>query len=73
MEGPMAEEKWTFERVRNEINDARTKMFVVYKVLETGNLKFSEAPEWALVVNPLLREVTDFAAKIKDLVGEENV
>ena len=28
----MAEEKWTFERVRTEINDARTKMFVVFKV-----------------------------------------
>jgi hypothetical protein len=67
----MAEEKWTFEKVRSEINEARTKMFVVLKVLETGNLKFAEAPEWALVVNPLLREVADYAAKIKELVGEE--
>ncbi len=69
----MAEEKWTFERVRSEINDARSKLFVVFKVLETGNLKFAEHPEWALVVNPLLREVTDYVAKIKGVVGEENV
>jgi len=72
MEELMAEEKWTFERVRSEINEARTKMFVVFKVLETGNLKFAEHPEWALVVSPLVKDVSDYAAKIGDLVGEES-
>ncbi len=67
----MAEEKWTFERVRTEINEARTKMFVVFKVLETGNLKFAEHPEWALVVSPMLKELSVYAAKIKDFVGQE--
>ncbi len=67
----MAEEKWTFERVRTEINDARTKMFVVFKVLETGNLKFAEHPEWALVVSPMLKVLSDYAAKIKDFMGQE--
>lgn len=71
MEEPMAEEKWTFERVRTEINDARTKMFVVFKVLETGNLKFAEHPEWALVVSPMLKELSDYSAKIKDFMGQE--
>ncbi len=67
----MADAKWTFERVRSEIDEARTKMFVVFKVLETGNLKFSEHPEWALVVNPLLKEISDFSSKIGELVGKE--
>lgn len=67
----MTEPKWTFERVRSEINEARTKLFVVFKVLETGNLKFAEHPEWALVVTPLLKEISDYGAKISDFVGEE--
>jgi hypothetical protein len=71
MEEPMTEEKWTFEKVRTEINEARTKMFVVFKVLETGNLKFAEHPEWALVVSPMLKELSDYAAKIKDFMGQE--
>jgi hypothetical protein len=71
MEELMAEEKWTFERVHSEINEARTKMFVVFKVLETGNLKFAENPEWALVVSPLLKDISDYEAKIRDFVGEE--
>ena len=34
----MTEEKpkWTMERIRNEVYDARTKLFVIAKVLETG-------------------------------------
>jgi hypothetical protein len=71
MEELMAEEKWTFDRVRSEINEARTKMFVVFKVLETGNLKFAEHPEWALVVSPVLKEISDYAAKIGEFVGKE--
>ena len=67
----MADEKWTFEKVHSEINEARTKMFVVFKVLEAKNMKFSEHPEWALVVSPLLKEVSDYAAKISALVGQE--
>jgi hypothetical protein len=67
----MAEEKWTFEKVHSEISEARTKVFVVFKVLETGNLKFADHPEWALVVNPLLREISDYADKIRGFVGED--
>lgn len=64
----MTEQKWDMQRIRQEIYDARTKLFVVAKILETGNLTFSENPEWALVVDPLLKEVTEQADKIKEFV-----
>jgi len=64
----MEEPKWTMERVHKEVLEARTKIFVVTKVLETGNLKFAENPEWALVVEPLLKDLLDNTAKIRELV-----
>jgi len=63
--------KWNMERVRQEIYDARTKIFVVTKVLETGSLKPDEYPEWVLVIKPLLREIEENVAKLKSLLGEE--
>jgi len=69
----MSEEKpkWTMERVRDEIYEARTRIFVVAKVLETGTLKPDEHPEWVLVTKPLLREIDENVAKIRTMLGEE--
>jgi len=67
----MSEQKWTMERIHKEIADARTKIFVVGKVLETGNLKFSEHPEWALVIGPVLKDLVDHAGEIQQLLKEE--
>jgi hypothetical protein len=60
--------KWTMERVRDEIYQARTKMFVVAKVLETGAINPAEHPEWVLVIKPLLRDLVQFSDKIRSLI-----
>jgi len=67
----MTEPKWNMERIHKEIYDARTKMFVISKVLETGSLKFSDYPEWALVIRPLLKEMIEFAGNIQEKVADE--
>lgn len=67
----MSEPKWNMERIHKEIYDARTKMFVISKVLETGSLKFSDYPEWALVIRPLLKEMMQFAGYIQEKVADE--
>jgi hypothetical protein len=67
----MSEPKWNMERIHKEIYDARTKMFVISKVLETGSLKFSDYPEWALVVRPLLKEMIQYAGNIQEQMGDE--
>lgn len=68
----MAEEKkWNVERVHKEISDARTTMFVVTKVLETGSVDFSEHPEWVLVIRPLLRDLMKNVDRISELLGIE--
>lgn len=58
--------KWTVERIRNEVYDARTKLFVITKVLETGNIKLHEQPEWVLVLTPLLTELQEYTAAIQE-------
>ena len=67
----MSEEKWTIERVRKEIYEARTRMFVVAKVLETGGIKPNEHPEWLVVIRPLLKDLTENVEKIKAFLDEE--
>ncbi len=67
----MSEPKWNMEKIHKEIYDARTKMFVIFKVLETGSIKFSDYPEWALVVRPLLKDMMQFASKIEEQLGNE--
>jgi hypothetical protein len=67
----MSEPKWNVEKIHKEIYDARTKMFVISKVLETGSLNFSDHPEWALVIRPLLKEVIQFAGSIQEKMGDE--
>ncbi len=67
----MSEPKWNMERIHKEIYEARTKMFVISKVLETGSLKFSDHPEWALVMRPLLKEMMDYVVNIQEKVAEE--
>jgi hypothetical protein len=73
MEAIMTDEKpaWTVERVHREIAAAKTKVFVVTKYLETGNLKLSESPEWVLVIRPLLRDIIANAEKIQAMLGDE--
>lgn len=63
--------KWTMERVRDEIYNARTKVFVVAKVLETGSIDPKEHPEWVLVIRPLLNELTEYADKIRALMPDD--
>ncbi|MBI4961996.1 MAG: hypothetical protein HY913_01845 [Desulfomonile tiedjei] len=64
----MAEEKWSVERIHKEIYDARTKMFVITKVLETGNIKISEYPEWVLVLKPILTDLLANTQKISEML-----
>jgi hypothetical protein len=63
--------KWNVERFHKEINDARTAVFVVTKVLETGAIDFSEHPEWVLVIRPLLRDLVKNVDRISELLGIE--
>lgn len=56
--------KWTVEKIREEIYEARTKIFVITKVLESGNVNFAQHPEWVLVIRPLLKDIADNAQKI---------
>ena len=67
----MPEEKWNMERIRDEVYEARTKMFVVVKVLETVNIKPREYPEWILVIKPLLKDLIENTEKIQALIEEE--
>ena len=64
----MTEEKWTPERIHKEIYDARTKLFVVAQVLQTGTIKMAEDPEWALVLEPLLTDIVENTGKIRSNV-----
>jgi hypothetical protein len=59
------------EKIHKEVYDARTKLFVIFKVLETGSINFKEHPEWALIVRPLLKEISEFSGKIEGLLGDE--
>jgi hypothetical protein len=65
------EKKWNVERVHKEIYDARTTMFVVTKVLETGSVDFSEHAEWVLVIRPLLRDLVKNVGRVSELLGIE--
>lgn len=67
----MSEEKWTLERIRAELYEVRTRVFVITKVLETGNPTFVGHPEWALVVKPLLKDLKENVAKIETLMQDE--
>ncbi len=62
----MTEDKWTAEKVRKELYEARTKMFVVAKVLETGSVSLKDQEEWALVIKPLLRDIETYVQKITE-------
>ena len=63
--------KWTVERVREEIYEARTRMFVVTKVLEAGNLNLTQHPEWLLVIRPLLKDIAENVQKISAMIEAE--
>ncbi|MEW6137921.1 MAG: hypothetical protein AB1733_06785 [Thermodesulfobacteriota bacterium] len=67
----MSEKKWTAEKVHKELYDVRTKLFVIAKVLETGSLNLREHPEWTLVIEPLLKEVVQYAEQIKSHAAAE--
>ncbi len=63
--------KWNMDKVRQEVYDARTKMFVVAKVLETGSLNPGEHPEWVLVIKSLLSDLMKNTQKVSELLGGE--
>jgi hypothetical protein len=67
------EQRWTLERIHKEIYDARTKVFVVAKVLETGSISFEGYPEWAVVVKPLLKDLVQNVAQIEAFMKDEDV
>ncbi len=69
----MTEEKqpWTVERIRKEIYDARTTVFVITKVLETGSINLAEAPEWGLVIRPMLTDLIENAQKIQGMLDKQ--
>lgn len=67
----MSEKKWTVERIHKEIQDARTKVFVIAKVLETGNIKLSEHPEWVLLIKPILTDLLTNTKKISEMIEQE--
>jgi len=62
---------WNVERVHKEVYDARTRIFVTLKVLETGAVDFKESPEWSLVIRPLLKDLIDNAQKIEAMMDVE--
>ncbi len=63
--------KWDPERVHQEVYDARTKMFVVLKVLETGSVQLGDHPEWAILIKPLLNELIEYAQAVSTMADEE--
>ncbi len=68
----MAEKKWSVKRVHDEIYEARTKVFVVAKVLETGSVTFSEHPEWVLIVKQVLKDLKENAAQVEKILKEQD-
>ena len=67
----MSDETWNPKKIRQEIYEARTKLFVVTKVLESGGVNLSEHQEWALVVRPLLKDVLTYVDKIQGFLDEK--
>ena len=59
------------QKVRKEVYDARTKLFVVAKVLETGSVNMKEQQEWAMVVMPLLKDILTYVGKIQESLEEK--
>jgi hypothetical protein len=70
-EAILSEEAWNPQKVRQEVYDARTKLFVVAKVLETGSVNMIEQPEWAMVVMPLLKDILTYVGKIQESLEEK--
>ncbi|MDR3604875.1 MAG: hypothetical protein ACLQT6_14075 [Desulfomonilaceae bacterium] len=67
----MNDQTWNVQKIRQEIYDARTKLFVVAKVLEAGSVKIGEQQEWALVVRPLLKDILTYVDKIQGFLEEK--
>ncbi len=67
----MSDETWNAKKIRQEIYDARTKLFVVAKVLESGGVSLKDQQEWALVVRPLLKDVLTYVDKIQGFLDEK--
>jgi hypothetical protein len=65
------DENWNTQKVRQEVYDARTKLFVVAKVLESGSVNFKEQQEWAMVIRPLLRDILTYVEKIQGFLEDK--
>jgi hypothetical protein len=70
-EAILSDEAWNPQKVRQEVYDARTKLFVVAKVLETGSVNMKEQQEWAMVVMPLLKDILTYVGKIQESLEEK--
>ena len=66
----MTKEKWSMKRIHDEIYEARTKIFVVAKVLETGSVTPSEHPEWVLIVRQILKDLKENATQIENILKD---
>ena len=66
----MNDETWNAQRVRQEVYDSRTKLFVVAKVLETGAVNLRDQQEWSLVIRPLLKDILTYVDKIQESLEE---
>jgi hypothetical protein len=64
----VSEPKWTLEKIHKELYEARTKMFVLSKVLENDNFKLAEHPEWVIVIKPLLEDLIQNVEAVKKSV-----
>jgi hypothetical protein len=60
-----SQQKWNVERVHKEIQEARNKLFVVNKVVETGSIQFDGHEEWVLVIKPLIRDILQFSQQLE--------
>lgn len=62
--------KWDPKKVHQEVYDARTKMFVVLKVLETGSIQLKDHPEWTMLIKPLLKELLEYTMSVNAMADE---
>ena len=69
----MSEQKWSIEKIHKEVTEARTKIFVITKVLETVDLKPAEHAEWVLLIRPLLKDLIQNAERIGALLDNPEI
>jgi hypothetical protein len=66
----MSDQSWTIERIRQELSEVRTRLFVMGKVLESGTIKPEDHPEWMLVLRPMLTDVASNFEKVRAILDK---